>query len=190
MTSGLLVTCYKNRQQSSFKAITHELSSISNHRDGNDDTDIFAIEIKKEVRAELGKHNVKYVSFRNISNIYFIDNRTSLDAKTIAHRLMNRNINHTHKILALDLFVEYNAAALNAISGYLDEKIEGLDVSMRTFKIAFKQRCSNLCVKEILFDMILCRMKRFGVDLTRPDITIHVQVIKNSIGVCLGTLSS
>lgn len=189
MKNGFFVTCYKNKQKPSFKEITQILQNGFDKQRQKESFDIYTMKIKEKVKEELKQANFKLCLFKNVCNIYFLENLSNVDINTLFKELENKNHKYTHRILIMDIFTVYSQLFNDILRAYIANKVSKTEMDKQSFKILFKQRCSDFDVKSALFESILYEMKRFKVDLDNPNIVIHVQIVKNYIGVYFETRS-
>lgn len=183
MVGGYFVTCLKNKQKNSFKEIEmifRNQIDVNKINQSKEEEDIFSdqfnlkIAIKNELKPP---ERLILLLLQNIPNIYFI--RIERKKGNLPTNFDQFNFKFTCKIIYLQYFDIFNNYESIILTKILNKQIIE---SINTFKIEFKQRCSNLDVKKSVFESILYHLRHKTVQLEKPQLKIHVQIVKNFIG--------
>lgn len=183
MKSGFFVTCLKNKQSESYREISSildiefDLAGADVKEKESDLKSIFQNEKKKIKRFALE-------TFKGIPNIYFIKEKVKFinneqDVSKITEIVKSSKLRYTCNVNYLNYFGQYGDFKEEDLANFLDrQNFQGSS----TFKISFKQRCSDLDIKTRIFEIVLEKFPNLKVNLKKPDVIVIFQVIKCFIG--------
>lgn len=188
MTRGFFVTCLRNRQRYSYREIESVLNLMlepNEHIELNQKLSPSEILKKEQKRRKC----IKLRTFKSISNIFFIEEKTKInhanlnDSQFFQTLFSNKKFRYTCKIYFLEYFGQYGDFNPNTFKKNIRDVLK---YGSNTFKIFYKQRHSNLEIKEIIFKHILVTVEEIRpdlrVNLDDPDLIINIQVVKSFIG--------
>lgn len=143
---------------------------------------IIQLKLLNEEETDIPKKE-KFVikELKNIKNIILIENKTSKDIMRCFELLTKNSFNKIQRIFPIQSFFSENTK-LN-IKNFVEEK----EIT-ESFKIFYKERCSDLFLKEFVFQTIIKKFENVKVDLTKPKYIFLVQVVKNFV--CLTLLEN
>lgn len=188
MKTGLFVTCLKNKQRSSYNEILSIIDLKEPEQNYSKENDTFdnTVDIKEIMIKEIRKPKSHLLeTFKNIPNIFFMKekiamSRNGLQKTQYLHEISDDiRYRHTCKIRYMDFFGQYSDFREEDL---IDTIKNNRFLETQTFKITYKQRCSDFNIKDSIFKIILEACKDLTVNLTNPDMVIEIQVIKCFIG--------
>ncbi|RVD92886.1 hypothetical protein TUBRATIS_005940 [Tubulinosema ratisbonensis] len=175
---GFLVTCIKNKEQSSQKEVMDQIYSSNYNPHLVKESDNFKKELEVAL-SNLKKKKFELISLRNTQCIYLI--QTMEDVLKI-HKNFNINLKYTFKIIPLQKLIFINNFSPLNLSFIFDDLIFKLNLEKeKTYKINYEHRNTAKEKKEEIFNYLAKNIK-LKVNLKEPDYIFNVQIVKNYLG--------
>ena len=160
MTTGFICTYNRGKERESIKEILSTLKII-----------ILKLKITSKTENN-NEQNFRIKDLKNVKNHFLIENLTEFEAMKIFAELKPGTFKFTQRIYPIQ-FISSTKHLENLKNFFEHKKIEG------SFKIDYKATCSDLNLKEEIFQQILELNKENKVNLKEPENIFIIRAIKN-----------
>lgn len=182
LRSAFLVTCDKNKETLALREAREMLGRVMFTNSCEVSNGPANIDYRAQAKSDsetLKREKVRAIPLKNVKNIVLLENLTKCDTVSIYLRLGSLSVpkRYVHRVIPLQRLgtlddvlkcIPADASNINADSG-------------KTYKIAYKQRMSDLVCKDKIFEAITGTVT-LKVNLSVPSYVFMVEVVKNLVG--------